>query len=218
MARLLLIPVLAALLFFALSTPYGGETKRKPEVTLLIIYFMALGLGFMFVEISILQKFILLLGHPIFTLSVILFSLLVSGGIGSSLSGRFKEGSLPRSISAACFSIFLISAIYAVVLPHLVTTLLPFSIKTRIAVTFVLLFPLGLLMGMPFPLGIRVVVNLLNTGVPFYWGLNGIMSVLGSILAIMIGVGLGFTFTTLAGSVSYLLAAFCAVMFSEKPK
>jgi hypothetical protein len=71
-------------------------------------------------------------------------------------------------------------------------------------------------MGMPFPLGIRVVSNLLKTGVPFYWGLNGIMSVFGSIAAVIIGVGIGFTFTTLAGSLSYLLAAICVTVISRK--
>jgi predicted membrane-bound spermidine synthase len=186
---------------------------------LFILYFIALGLGFIFIEISILQKFILLLGHPIFTLSVILFSLLVSGGIGSFLSGRFKEETLPKRIFTVCSLIFFISIVYALALPRLIPVFLPFSIQTRIAITFILLFPLGLFMGMPFPLGMRIVGNSLKAGgVPFYWGLNGIMSVFGSIAAIMIGVGLGFTFTTLAGSASYLLAAGCATVLSTKLK
>ncbi len=210
--RLLLIPIFAILLFFALSASYRDETKKKTEGALLLFYFMALGLGFMFVEISILQKFILLLGHPIFTLSVILFSLLVSGGIGSFLSGKIK----PRRIFLVCFLIFLISITYAVALPYLIPALLPFSIEARIAITFILLFPLGLFMGMPFPLGIRVVSSLLGRGIPLYWGLNGIMSVFGSITAVMIGVTLGFTFTTLAGGASYLFAAICAIIFSTR--
>lgn len=215
--KFLLIPISATLLFFAFS--YSSEAKKKTETTLFILYFVALGLGFIFIEISILQKFILLLGHPIFTLSVILFSLLISGGIGSFLSGGFKEEVLPKRIFAVCSLIFLISIIYAVVLPHLIPVFLPFSIQTRIAITFILLFPLGFLMGMPFPLGIRIVGNSLKAGgVPFYWGLNGIMSVFGSIAAIMIGVSLGFTFTTLAGSASYLLAAICAIIFSTRLK
>jgi len=217
LVQLLLIPVFATLLFFALSTTYSDEIKKTRGI-LLLIYFIALGLGFMFVEISMLQKFILLLGHPIFALSVILFSLLVSGGIGSFLSGRFEEKALPRRIFVVCLFIFLISTAYAVVLPYLIQAFLPFSIETRIAVTFILLFPLGILMGMPFPLGIRVVGNLLKTGVPFYWGLNGIMSVFGSISAVIIGVGLGFTFATLAGGASYLLAAICAIALSTRFK
>jgi spermidine synthase len=215
--RFLLIPISATFLFFAFS--YSSEAKKKTETTLFILYFIALGLGFIFIEISILQKFILLLGHPIFTLSVILFSLLVSGGIGSFLSGRFKEGVIPKRIFEACSLIFVISIIYAVVLPHLIPVFLPFSIGTRIAITFILILPLGLLMGMPFPLGIRIVGNSLKAGgIPFYWGLNGIMSVFGSIAAIMIGVGFGFTFTTLAGSASYLLASICAIVLSIKLK
>lgn len=215
--RFLLIPISATFLFFAFS--YSSEAKKKTETTLFILYFIALGLGFIFIEISILQKFILLLGHPIFTLSVILFSLLISGGIGSFLSGRFREEVLPKRIFTVCSLIFFISTIYALALPHLIPIFLPFSIQTRIVITFFLLFPLGLFMGMPFPLGIRIVGNSLKSGgVPFYWGLNGIMSVFGSIAAIMIGLGIGFTLTTLAGSASYLLAAACATALSTKLK
>lgn len=213
--RFLLIPITATFLFFAFS--YSSEAKKNTETTLFILYFIALGLGFILLEISLLQKFILLLGHPIFTLSVILFSLLVSGGIGSFLTGRFKEGVIPKRIFVVCSLIFFISIIYALALPYLIHVFLPFSIQTRIAITFTLLFPLGLLMGMPFPLGIRIVGSSLKAGgIPFYWGLNGIMSVFGSIAAIMIGVGLGFTITTLVGSASYLLAAFCATILSTR--
>ncbi len=215
--RFLLIPISATFLFFAFS--YSSEAKKKTETTLFILYFIALGLGFILIEISVLQKFILLLGHPIFTLSVILFSLLVSGGIGSFLSGRFREEALPKRIFAVCSLIFFISTIYTLALPHLIPIFLPFSIQARIVITFFFLFPLGLFMGMPFPLGIRIVGNSLKSGsVPFYWGLNGITSVFGSIAAIMIGLGLGFTFTTLAGSASYLIAAACATVLSAKLK
>src|SRR5579884_963166 len=215
--RFLLIPISATFLFFAFS--YSSEAKKKTETTLFILYFIALGLGFILIEISVLQKFILLLGYPIFTLSVILFSLLVSGGIGSFLSGRFREEALPKRIFAVCSLIFFISTIYTLALPHLIPIFLPFSIQARIVITFFFLFPLGLFMGMPFPLGIRIVGNSLKSGsVPFYWGLNGITSVFGSIAAIMIGLGLGFTFTTLAGSASYLIAAACATVLSAKLK
>jgi hypothetical protein len=215
LVKLLFIPILATILFFAISAFYSNEINKANRMSLLF-YFIALGLGFMYVEISILQKFILLLGHPIFTLSVILFSLLLSGGIGSFLSGRFNEETIPRRIFLVCLLIFLISITYALALPHLIPAFLPLSIETRIAITFILLFPLGLLMGMPFPLGIRIVGSSLKTGIPFYWGLNGIMSVFGSVTAVIIGVAFGFTFTTLAGSASYLLAAICGILISKK--
>jgi len=213
--KLLFIPIIATLLFFGVSASHSDEIKETKGL-LLLVYFIALGLGFMLVEISILQKFILLLGHPIFTLSVILFTLLLSGGVGSYISGRFDSDNLLRRISLVCLLIFIISAVYALVLPFLIPIFLPFSIETRIAITFILLFPLGLFMGMPFPVGLKVVGNSLRTGVPFYWGLNGIMSVFGSITAVIIGVAVGFTFTTLAGSLSYLLAAVCAIFISRK--
>jgi spermidine synthase len=217
LVKLLLIPILATILFFVLSAFCSNEINNDKRISFLF-YFIALGLGFMYVEISILQKFILLLGHPIFTLSVILFSLLVSGGIGSFISHRFSEEAIPRRISLVCLLVFLISIAYALALPRLIPVLLPFSIETRIAITFILLFPLGVLMGMPFPLGIRIVGSSLRTGIPFYWGLNGIMSVFGSITAVIIGVAFGFTFTTLAGSASYLVAAICATLFATRAR
>ncbi len=141
---------------------YGGS----------LVYFAALGFGFIAVELALLQNLTLLVGHPIYTLSVLLFTLLAFGGIGSALSVRFP-------IWMACAAVAVIGAIEALALPRLVPALLWLPLWGRIAVAIILIAPLGLAMGMPFPRGLRETGNGTLPAPPFYWGLNGIMSVIG---------------------------------------
>jgi hypothetical protein len=165
-----------------------------------VIYFAALGFGFIAIELALLQDLILLVGHPIFTLSVLLFTLLAMGGIGSALSRR-----VPMWI--ACISVAVIGGIEAIALPRLVPPLLWLPLWGRIACAVVLIAPLGLVMGMPFPSGLRRTGSGPFPEPPFYWGLNGIMSVIGSITTVFVALMLGFQAAMLMGSVCYVLAA-----------
>jgi hypothetical protein len=194
----LLGPSMAMLAVFAVcgrpkrSTmgPYAGS----------VIYFAALGFGFIAVELALLQNLTLLLGHPIYTLSVLLFTLLAMGGIGSALSKRFP-------MWAACAAVAVIGAIEAIALPRLVPALLPLPLLGRIAVAIVLIAPLGLAMGMPFPRGLRETGTGSLPAPPFYWGLNGIMSVIGSVTTVFVALMAGFQAAMLMGSACYVLAA-----------
>lgn len=170
--------------------PYAGS----------LIYFAALGFGFIAVELALLQNLTLLVGHPIFTLSVLLFTLLAMGGIGSALSRR-----LPMWV--ACTTVAAIGALEAIALPRLVPTLLWLPLWGRIAVAIVLIAPLGLVMGMPFPSGLRRTGSGLLPAPPFYWGLNGIMSVIGSIVTVFVALMAGFQAAMLMGSACYVVAA-----------
>lgn len=170
--------------------PYSGS----------VIYFAALGFGFIAVELALLQNLILLVGHPIFTLSVLLFTLLAAGGIGSALSTRV-------SIWMACLSVAVIGIIEAIALPWLVPMLLWMPLWGRIAFAMVLIAPLGLVMGMPFPSGLRRTGNGSLPEPPFYWGLNGIMSVIGSIMTVFVALMAGFQTAMLMGSACYVIAA-----------
>jgi hypothetical protein len=165
-----------------------------------LIYFSALGFGFIAVELALLQNLILLVGHPIFTLSVLLFTLLAMGGIGSALSGRVPMG-------LACISVAVIGALEAIALPRLVPALLWLPLWGRIAVAIALIAPLGLVMGMPFPSGLRRTGSGSLPAPPFYWGLNGIMSVIGSITTVFVALMAGFQAAMLMGSACYILAA-----------
>ena len=170
-----------------------------------LLYFAALGFGFIAVELALLQNLTLLVGHPIYTLSVLLFTLLAFGGIGSALSVRYP-------MWLACVSVALIGAIEALALPRLVPALLWLPLWGRIVVAIALIAPLGLAMGMPFPSGLRRTADGSLPAPPFYWGLNGIMSVIGSVTTVFVALTAGFQAAMLMGSACYLLAALASRM------
>jgi hypothetical protein len=175
---------------------------RRWNLTSAVLYFGSLGIGFIVLELALMQRLILLLGHPIFTLAVILFSLLVSCGVGSFLSGRARDGSL--WIQRVSLAIAGLGLAYAFFLPSIVHLLLHLPLAARIASVIAIVFPLGLLMGMPFPLGLRG-TSWFAKGPAFFWGLNGIASVVGSIAAVLISVVFGFGTSMAVGSLLYLV-------------
>lgn len=182
-----------------------------------MIYFAALGIGFIFVEIGLMQRFILFLGHPTYALSVVLFALLTFSGIGSYLSGRLvPPGVDPRRGQRLVIpALAALALIYMVALPPLFRLGLGWSLPVRIALGVLLLAPLGLLMGMPFPLGIRLVTRTNEKLVPWAWGVNGCASVLGSILSVMLAQSLGFTAVLGIALVVYLTALLAALTLRE---
>jgi hypothetical protein len=160
-----------------------------------MLYFAALGIGFIFVEIGLMQRFILFLGHPTFALSVVLFALLTFSGIGSFLSNKLvPPGADPRRGQRIVIpALAVLVVLYMILLPPLFKAGLGWSLPARVALSVVFLAPLGLLMGMPFPLGIRLVTQTNANLVPWAWGVNGCASVLGSILSVMLAQSFGFT-------------------------
>ena len=194
----LLGPSLVLLALFAL---FGRPAKTAigPYASS-VVYFGALGFGFIAVELALLQNLILLVGHPIYTLSVLLFTLLAMGGIGSAINQRIP-------IWMACLSVAIIGSVEAVALPRLVPALLWLPLWARILCAMLLIAPLGLVMGMPFPGGLRRTGDGSLPEPPFYWGLNGIMSVVGSIVTVFVALMAGFQAAMLMGSACYVLAA-----------
>ena len=169
-----------------------------------LVYFAALGFGFIAVELALLQHLTLLVGHPIYTLSVLLFTLLAFGGIGASLSSRW-------SMSKACAAVAVIGTIEALALPKLVPMLLWLPLWGRIAVAILMIAPLGLAMGMPFPRGLKQTGEGSLPAPPFYWGLNGVMSVIGSVTTVFVALIWGFQAAMLMGSACYVLAALASL-------
>lgn len=190
-----LVPL--GLLAVAYGKPRG---ERKAPYATSVLYFASLGVGFIAVELSLLQHLTLLLGHPIFTLSILLFTLLASGGVGSWASPRFRIGSV-------CLATAVMAALYALALPRVVPTLLPLALGARIAIAILLVAPLGFLMGMPFPKGLRATGQGPFPAPPLYWGLNGLFSVVGSLATMVTAVILGFTWAMLGGAACYVVAA-----------
>jgi hypothetical protein len=195
--RVLVWPVVGLLVLFVAFGKPKGQPARPYAAS--VLYFAALGFGFISVELALLQNMTLLLGHPIFTLSVLLFTLLAAGGIGSAISNRVP-------IATACLVVALLGGVEALVLPRIVPLLLPLGLAARVAIAIALIAPLGLAMGMPFPRGLQKAGQGSLPAPPFYWGLNGVMSVIGSVTTVFVALSMGFQAAMLIGSACYLLA------------
>jgi hypothetical protein len=205
------VPILALLLvlcalFLAFGKPKGEAVS--PYVAS-VAYFASLGVGFIAVELSLLQHLTLLLGHPIFTLSILLFTLLAFGGLGSMASGRFRLGPV-------CLGVAGLAVAYAFTLPRVVPALLSLPLAARIVIAILLVAPLGFLMGMPFPRGLQATGRGSFPMPPFYWGLNGIFSVIGSLATMVTAVILGFTWAMVGGAVFYVVAAAVSRVFESR--
>ena len=185
---------------FALPLWLVRRAARPPVGSL--GFFAAIGLGFLIVEVVLIQRFVLFLGYPTYALSVVLFSLLLFTGAGAYLSGRAANPRrlLVAALGAACVLI----ASGAFLLDPLLDGLLDLPFALRVAVTIALLAPLGLCLGTAMPVGLSRLSAMYPSGVPWAWGINGVMSVVASVLAIMVALNWGFTVTTLVGLAAYV--------------
>jgi hypothetical protein len=183
-----------------------SRTRLAARDTGLLAFFAAIGTGFMLVEISMMQRLIVFLGHPVYGLSVILFVLLLAGGLGSYLSTRIPDTRL-RAAGARVLAV-LVAVLVAVGLATLplIAAFSDGSTPARIAISGALLGAMGLLMGTAFPLGMRLAAASRPGLAPWLWGVNGATSVLASVLAVVISMALGISASFWAGVAVYVLA------------
>jgi spermidine synthase len=211
----LVISVAAVLTFLILPLALRGARVRHSPLPLL--YFIAVGLAYILVEIAFIQRFVLFLGHPTYALTVVIFLLMVSSGAGSLFSRRclprFEMGWIPLLLVPA------ILLLYVLLLPGRLAAWVGLDFGYRLLVSGVLLIPLGFLMGMPFPTGLRALAASIAPGkraedgwnenaVEWAWAMNAAASVLGSVLAMVIAIQFGLTVTLACGAVAYVLALF----------
>jgi len=172
------------------------------------IYFAGLGLGYILVEIVLIQRLGLFLGYPAYSLSVVLFTLLLSSSAGSLLSNRWTSAAaVPRILVALCGAVF----VYSEALPRVLDAALGASTSTRIVVAVVALVPLGVLMGMPFPTGLRHASRVSRRLLPWAWAVNGGASVFGSTLAVLVSMSYGFSASFRLGAAAYAMTLAVAV-------
>jgi hypothetical protein len=215
LGMVLVISLVAVLGFLVVPLALGARNQQIRPVRLL--YFVAIGLGYILVEIAFIQRLVLFLGHPVYALTVVVFLLLLSSGAGSMVS-RWWLAETHR-LRVTLFLVAAVLLVYVALLPGLLSRLvgLPFAVK--LLVTAGLLIPLGFGMGMPFPTGLRALslkaaseVNVLPTSgsggnlVEWAWAMNAASSVLGSVVAIIIAIQFGLNATLASGAVAYLLA------------
>ncbi|MDX1583934.1 MAG: hypothetical protein R3338_10080, partial [Thermoanaerobaculia bacterium] len=181
-----------------------GSTRKYSYLT----YFACLGAGFMIVEIALIQKFILFLGHPVYALAVVLFSLLTFSAVGSHLSGRFSDATRLNGLVKVIGGLVALTVIYIFVLPPIFYGLVHLGIGSRIIIAVALMAPLALMMGVPMPTGIRILADAAPGIIPWAWGVNGATSVMGSLAALVIAILTGFNQALLVGAGLYLVGLF----------
>jgi SAM-dependent methyltransferase len=214
LGMVLVISLVAVLAF--LIVPLVAR-RRSQERGVRLLYFIAVGLGYILVEIAFIQRFVLFLGHPTYALTVVVFLLLLSSGAGSLISRKWlaetRRAWLPLILIVAAL------LLYVFVLPGLLNLLVGMPFPPKLLVSAVLLVPLGFAMGMPFPTGLRALAGTPALGSPskeasetkenvveWAWAMNAASSVLGSVLAMVIAIQFGLTVTLACGAGAYLMA------------
>ena len=181
------------------------ENKTHLRVSGGVLYFSALGAGFILIELALLQKLILLLGNPTMTFAILLFTMLLSSGFGSLSSTRFmKIGT--KNLSFVILGIAALGLLYALILPMIIQSVISEDFAAKVAVSVGILAPIGFLMGMPLPTGMRVLKSHLPTYIPWMWAINGAFSVLGAVTTVVVGILLGASYALSIGIAIYLLA------------
>lgn len=179
------------------------QTLSRRRVLASMAYFSLIGFAYLLIEIPFFQTLILFLGQPTYALTIVLFSILLFSGIGSQLSGKFD---VRRSIVGLILLVFVIMW----GLPAIIRVSLGFNFILRVLITVLVLAPLGVLMGMPFPGGIMILEEKAPGLIPWVWGINGAASVLASILSMLLALSFGFKIVLVVGALCYL-GAWCFI-------
>jgi len=202
---LVALAVLVVLCVLAFASPLGFARDVGRPTLPALGFFASIGLGFVLFEVIMIQRFVLFLGFPAYSLSIVLAALLATTGAGAFLSQRWRRPSraLPAILAAA--ALLIIAAAFA--LEPVLGALIAWPFGARVAVAAVVLAPFGLLLGMAMPIGLRRLHAAQPAGVAWAWGVNGMTSVLASVLAMALAITWGFRVATLAAAACYALAA-----------
>ncbi|MEX2254136.1 MAG: hypothetical protein WEC34_01745, partial [Acidimicrobiia bacterium] len=211
--RVLLLLLGVALLFAAvfLLLPFvaiRSTWTALPRKARSALYFAALGLGFIFFEVTLIQRLTLFLGYPTYSLTVTLMSILIFTGVGALLSQRWKEQ--PRRVLPWLLgAIVLLTAFYEFALPPLTDALLGLPLAARVPIAFLVLAPLGLCLGTFMPLGLGAVAELTDHTTEYVawgWAVNGFASVVGAVLSTILAMSFGFRTVMFVALAIYLVA------------
>lgn len=214
-----LLGIVGLLNVLIITIPYAllpaKKAKKQKHILLReearwpVFLFSILGLGFMMLEVALFQKLVLYLGTPTVSLSILLGSILVGMGTGSYFGLRWHPQSHSKRLFSATLAIVGIGGIVIFLYPVLLNALLAYSLVLRSVITFFLLLPLGFVLGIPFPTGLRMLQDEGSEQlIPWMYGINGTMSVLGSVLTVILSMIFGFTPAYLVGLGCYGLLLF----------
>jgi spermidine synthase len=226
LVAVLVISFIAVLAFLVI--PLVVHARRGHGRPIRLLYFIAVGLGYILVEIAFIQRFVLFLGHPTYALTVVVFLLLLSSGAGSLTSRKWLA-----QTERAWFPLIFIAGvvlIYVFILPSLLNALVGLPFATKLVVSALLLVPLGFAMGMPFPTGLRALASVpvpefpvdreniaQENAVEWAWAVNAGSSVLGSVLAMVIAIQFGLNATLACGAAAYGIAILLSRTLQQRP-
>jgi len=200
LGMLFIISLLAVAAFLILPLALHKHADEPRTSMPALLYFIAVGFGFILVEVSLIQRFVLFLGHPTYALTVVVFLLLLFSGAGSVAARKWISGG--ARLLPLLVAITALIGLLLVALPGLLSATVGFAFFPKLLISGAVLAPLGFLMGMPFPTGLRLVPT-----VEWAWALNAAASVLGSVMAMIIAIHFGLAVTLACAGAAYLLAA-----------
>ncbi|CDZ76493.1 Spermidine synthase [Legionella massiliensis] len=201
--------MICAISIFLPLAIFQSRGLKTPGVIPLILFFSCLGFGFMTLEIGAMQVVSAYIGDPMHSLSLILAGLLLSTGIGSAISTKFSGMPQRRMILFIMPAIALTIILWLVFINLVQPLTMDYSLVTRCCITLIGLIPLGILLGMPFPTVIREIEQHYPSFIAWAWGVNGITSVLASVIAIIIAINFGFYMTIIIAAITYLFGLGC---------
>lgn len=194
--------IILALLFIILPLfRLGWKGGNKSWV---VIYFMALGFGYMFLEIVFIKYFVLYLGHPIYSVATVISVMLISSGIGSYYSSRYKT--YQKALLKITGLITALILLYAFIIGVFLSSTVGLPIIMKILLAGAIIALPSFFMGMPFPIGLKIVDAIKKSNVPWAWGINGCVSVISTSLAAIIAVEMGFMAVMLFAALAYGIA------------
>lgn len=208
---------LAAAIFILLPLVFrrGTTGGNRRGAYRFLLFFAVLGIGFIGIEVALIQKFTLLLGQPLYSIVVTLFSILVSTGIGAGISGRFLKR--PGSVRFLPLSILVVVTAIAYGSPWLVNACIGLPLWERALVVALAIAPAGILLGIPFAYGIGVVQKINPSFVPWAWAVNGSTTVIGSIATVILSMNFGFSSVLVFSAAIYLLAFLAIAPLAKEP-
>lgn len=194
----------------------GARLPAEKGVRAFLLYFICIGAGYILIQVALIQKFVLFLGHPTYALTVIIFSMLISSGLGSFFSKRILPAAERNRMAWVLAGVAAAVAILAFAAAPVSEFGVGWPLAVKIVVTVGLIAPVGFLMGLPFPTGLSRLEWRYPKAVRWAWSLNAAASVLGSAGAIFLGIYLGLRLTLLIGGAMYL-GALALVLFEKQP-
>ena len=210
----LLLVVVVGLTVLCIIQPLllAADRSALRGASALVFFFTGIGFGFMLIEISQLQRLIVFLGHQTYSLSVVLFSLLLASSLGSYLTRGVQDSGVRSSGVRRLLALLGILVAFGLLTPQATLAFRSAQTEVRIIVAVMILLPLGLFMGMAFPLGIKVGASRAAAITPWLWGINGASSVCASVVAVAIAMSWGISASFWTGFACYAIALLAFVL------